>query len=260
MRRFLNLPYCDENPKFQMVDLYLPDEGDSFPVFVYFNGGGLIHASYHIDEEGFVKLLTENGIAVASVGYHIYPYSGNRPVSTLSQFMEDAVMGIQYLKTHIGEYCKMEALYIGGSSCGAYVSAMLAMDNSWLEKCGMTPMDVAGFVHDSAIYSAHFSSLRDRNLPYSRVITDDSAPLYYVGVEADYPPMLFITSEQDSPTRRSGAKLMVSALKYLGHKAPKIQLKILNGTHCAYHWEEDCEGNNIFGKTVCDFIRSHTAI
>lgn len=42
MKKIENIPYSEIGNKRQVLDLYLPEDTDSFPLFVYFHGGGIV--------------------------------------------------------------------------------------------------------------------------------------------------------------------------------------------------------------------------
>ena len=252
MRAILNIPYADRNPAVNNLNIYLPDEGESFPVFLYFHGYALVHINNSLGEDPFVVYLTEHGIAVVAANYSLYPSSKGCPNVKYPTFLEDAAGAVAWVKAHISEYCKMDSLIVGGSSTGAYLSAMLCFDRKWLGAHGIVPTDIDGFIHDSPQLTTHYSILKEKGLANNRVMIDESAPLYYVGTEKEYPSMLFINAEHDSHTRLSQTKLMVTALKNLGHTAPKIQSVVLEGTHCSYVNEP----NTVFGEVLRRFIQS----
>jgi len=252
MRSFANLAYADHNAAVNTLNIYLPDEGDSFPVFLYFHGGGLIHTNGNIGRFPFVKHLTDNGIAVIGASYRLYPIcKGERNVQ-FPDFLVDAADAVNWVKNNISQYCNMEKLFVGGSSHGAYLSAMLCFDKQWLGAHGISPLDIDGFIHDAPQLTTHFSVLQEKGLSTKRVIIDEAAPLYYVGVEEDYPNMLFINAENDGHTRLSQTKLACTALKNLGH-GDKVQSIVLEGTHCSY---VNAAGQE-FGKLILNFIRNH---
>jgi len=259
MRRYMNLPYADRNPLLNVLDVYLPDEGSRFPVFLYFHGGGLVHANHKICGDPFVKFLIKNGVAVVSAAYHLFPCIKGQHHVKYPMFLEDAADAVAWVKEHIGEYCEMERFFIGGSSNGAYLSAMLCLDKSWLGKHGFSPLDIDGFVHDCAQLTAHYAVLKEKGLAHNRVIIDESAPLFHVGTEEQYPPMLFLASSQDGQTRLSQTKLMFTALKNLGHKEPKVQFEVLQGTHCSHVSRVEETGESVFGKKILDFMQSQMA-
>jgi acetyl esterase/lipase len=253
MRTFANLVYADRNPQVNNLNIYLPDEGDSFPVFLYFHGAGLIHTNASIGRFPFTQYLTSHGIAVVCAAYHVYPISKGERNVNFPMFLEDAADAVNWVKSHISEYCKMEKLIIGGSSNGAYLSAMLCFDKKWLGKHGISPLDIDGFIHDAPQLTTHFSVLREKGFSNKRVIIDEAAPLFYVGTETDYPNMLFINAENDGHTRLSQTKLACTALKNLGH-GDKVQSVVLSGTHCSYVNAPDQDGENEFGKLILNFI------
>lgn len=253
MRSIPKIDYADRNPKVNYLNIYLPDAGDSFPVFLYFHGAGLIHSNGVIGRFDFTKYLTDHGIAVVSASYHVYPIAPSERNVKFPMFLEDAADAVNWVKTHISEYCNMERLFIGGSSAGGYLSAMLCFDKQWLGKHGLSPMDIDGFIHDAPQLTTHFSVLREKGLSAKRVIIDESAPLFHIGTEEAYPPMLFINAENDGHTRRSQVQLACTVLKNLGH-GDKVQSVVLNGTHCSYVNAPDVDGVNVFGKLISDFI------
>ena len=67
MKEFLDIKYGNE--PLQMLDVYIPD-CESFPVFVYFHGGGIEAGK---KENFFIPYLVEKGVAVVSANYRMYP-------------------------------------------------------------------------------------------------------------------------------------------------------------------------------------------
>lgn len=144
-------------------------------------------------------------------------------------------------------------IYVGGSSAGGYLSQMLCFDEKWLAKYNIKPCDITGFIHDAGQPTCHFNVLKERGIDSRRVIIDDSAPLYHIGEADEYPPMLIIVSDNDMKNRYEQTMLLESTLKHFGH-TEKVQLKIMNGTHCAYVNKVDQDGESVFGKLVLSFI------
>lgn len=260
MKSILNIPYADRNPAVNNLNIYLPDKGNSFPVFVYFHGYALVHLDNNLGDEAFVKHLINHGIAVVAANYSLYPCSKGCANVKFPTFIEDATDAVAWVKAHIGQYCKMNSLFVGGSSTGAYLSAMLCFDPKWLGAHDLAPTDINGFIHDSPQLTTHYSILKEKGMANNRVMIDESAPLYYVGTEKEYAPMLFINADNDSHTRLSQTKLMVTVLKNLGHTSPKIQAKVLSGTHCSYVNALEQDTDDTFGKTVLDFISNAAAL
>ncbi len=252
MRKYTKIDYADRNASVNKLCVFLPDEGDRFPVLLYFHGAGVLHADCDISYEPITEYLTQNGVAVVCASYHQFPYTKDAGVVRYTDILEDAADTVKWVKTSLSEYCQTESLFIGGSSHGGYPAAMLCFNNTLLSTCGLSPTDIDGFIFDSPQLTTHYSALKEKGFAYNRIIIDGAAPLYHVGTEKEYPPMLFINAENDSPTRLSQAKLAVTVLKNLGH-GDKLQSVILPGTHCSYVNAQEQE----FGKLILDFMRNN---
>jgi hypothetical protein len=191
--------------------------------------------------------MVSHGVAVVSANYRMYP-SAKYP-----DFLEDAADAVAWVFENIGNYGKINGIYVGGSSAGGYISQMLCFDKRWLANHGMKPTDITGFVLDAGQPTCHFNVLRERGIDPRRVIIDDSAPMYHIGADEQYAPMLVIVSDQDMQNRYEQTMLMLSTLKHFGH-TENVQLKVMNGRHCAYVNAVDENGESVFGTLVLPFI------
>lgn len=245
MKTIANIPYSDIGHKNQILNLYLP-EADSFPVFIYFHGGGL-EAGAH-DDLPFLDYLTEKGIAVASVQYRMYP------TAKYPEFIMDAAASVAWTMQHIGEYGKCDKFYVGGSSAGGYLSMMLCFDKRWLAPYSIAPTDIAGYIHDAGQPTKHFNVCREEGIDSRRVVIDDTAPIYHIGNAEEYSPMIFIISDDDMFNRYEQTMLMINTLKHFEYDQSKIKLKVTHGGHCVSLRTADEDGNNAFGKTVYEFM------
>lgn len=230
----------------QKLDIYLPDR-ESFPVFLYFHGGGIEHGSK--DSESEVRIgeyLASHGVGCVSANYRMYP------TAVYPEFIRDAAMAAAWVKEHITEYGGDGRIYLGGSSAGGYLSMMLCFDKKYLAPYGLAPVDFTGFIHDAGQPTTHFNVLRERGIDSRRVIVDEAAPLYHVCAEEEYPPMHFIVSDDDMAGRYEQTMLMLATLRHFDHEA--FTYKVMNGTHCAYVGAVDENGESVFGKMVYDYI------
>ncbi|MBR6792932.1 MAG: hypothetical protein IKM48_01065, partial [Clostridia bacterium] len=132
-----------------------------------------------------------------------------------------------------------------------YLTMMLCFDKRWLGAHGLSPMDFDGFIHDAGQPTAHFNVLKERGIDSRRVIVDDSAPLYHIGVDEEYPPMLFIVSDNDMENRLEQTQLVISTLKHFGHER---EMLLVHGKHCEHGRVVDEKGVNPFAKMILDFI------
>lgn len=236
----------------QRLDLHLPDKGDSFSVFVYFHGGGFERGDKASEKlMPFYKYMTDHGIAVATANYRMYPDA------KYPDFIEDGAEAVAWVKAHFGDYARPEKLFVGGSSAGGHLTMILCFDRSRLGAHDISPTDIDGFLHDAGQPTCHFRMLKERGLDPKRILVDDRAPLYYVGLDEEYPVMRFIVSDNDMKNRYEETLLMISALKNFGHTAPQITLKVMNGKHCAYVQAVEENGDSVFGKLCHEFIREN---
>lgn len=230
----------------QYLDIHLPD-CNSFPVFLYFHGGGLEEGDKAQRFNLFIEYLTSHGIAVVSANYRMYPDA------KYPDFLVDCAKAVAWVFENMKSYGNVTGIYVGGSSAGGYISQMLCFDKHYLAAHGISPMDIAGFIHDAGQPTCHFNVLRERGIDTRRVMIDESAPLYHVGADPDYPPMLIIVSDNDMENRYEQTVLLISTLKHFGH-AEKVKLKVMQSTHCAYIRKADETGESVFGKLIEDFI------
>ena len=158
MRNYYDIHYCEKKDDAHLLDVHLPDEGDSFPVFIYFHGGGLVHFNQHFSITLWPEHLTDRGIAVVRANYSLYPDA------KYPDFLEDAANVVLWVKEHFSEYANAEKIFVGGSSAGGYLSMMLCFDKTWLSGCGLSLDDISGFVHDAGQPSCHFNVLAEQGL------------------------------------------------------------------------------------------------
>lgn len=225
------------------LDIYLP-ENDKFNVFVYFHGGGL-EAGDKSDAEVLAEYLVKKNTAVVSANYRMYPSA------VFPEYITDAARCISWVFDNIKNYGKCDKIYVGGSSAGAYISMLLCFDKTYLDRYGLSTTDIAGYIHDAGQPTSHFNVLRERGIDTKRVIVDETAPLYYVGMQKNYSKMAFVVSDNDMECRYEQIMLMQSTLKHFGYKA---DIEIMHGKHCQYVKKKNDDGESILGKLIYKYI------
>ena len=245
MKEYLHIEYSDVCPKYNYLNLLLPD-GECKAVFVYIHGGGLVITKPCDHINPFMKDLCNRGIGVATIEYRGFPRY------KYPDFIEDSAAAVAWVKEHIKEYTDCDKIFVGGSSAGGYLSMMLCFDKKYLGIYGIEPTDLAGFVHDAGQPTAHFNVLKSRGIDSRRVIVDESAPLYHIGVDSEYPPMVFIVSDNDMENRYEQTQLVMSTLKHFRYDESKYYLEVRNGTHCHYTGVDD----GVFAGIIEKFIEN----
>ena len=245
MKEILDIYYTEEKHPMQMLDLYLPD-AESFPVFIYFHGGGLENEDRLSGAES-MKRLAAHGVAAVAVDYRKYPEV------QYPAFIEDCAAAVAWVKKNIANYGNAEGLYVGGSSAGGYLSMMLCFDEKYLGAVGVDPSEIAGWFHDAGQPTKHFTVLKYDGEDARRVIVDETAPLYHIGKAKKYAPMRFIVSDNDIDGRYEQIMLVLSTLKHFGHT--NFDCKLMHGSHCHY-----CDivspTKGILGEMVLDFLKN----
>ena len=244
MKKIKNILYGNLDISHKL-DVYLP-EGDVASVFLYFHGGGLEGGDKKC-AEGFSQYLTDRGIAVVSANYRMYPNA------QYPEFICDAAQAVAWVSKYMKNEIGCDKLYVGGSSAGGYLSMMLCFDRCYLESVGLDNSAIAGYFHDAGQPTAHFNVLKHGNIDSRRVIVDETAPLFYVGVEKKYPPMRFVVSDNDMKNRYEQTMLILSTLSHFGYQS--FDHIVMNGKHCEYCSKTDENGESVFGKMIYDFVK-----
>ncbi len=243
---------CDLEYKQNLfIDLHLPDN-DNFDLLVYFHGGGLVSGTRK-DADVFVETLAKNNIATASVEYSLYPNA------KFPDFITDCAQAVKWLKENICRYGKCNRLFVGGSSAGGYISMMLCFDEKYLKEVGVLATDIAGYIHDAGQPTTHFNVLKEFGMDGKRIVVDETAPLYYVGLSERYAPMVFIISDNDMFGRHEQTMLILKTLEHFGHK-DKVFLEILSGKHYEYVGKQDENKESVFGNVISKYIKKMNVI
>lgn len=246
MKLIKDIFYTKDNDPMRSLDIYLPDK-ESFPVFVYFHGGGIEGGDKKSGEKIWTK-LAEDGICVVNANYRLYPEA------VYPEFIRDAAGAVGWTFKHIKEYGDATDIFVGGTSAGGYLSMMLCFDDKYLAVHKIKPTDIKGFFHDAGQPSTHYNVLRERGVDSKRIIVDEAAPLYHIS-EKEYTNMVFIFSDNDLKNRYEQTMLLKGALE--AFKIPKEKYEFIlmrNSTHCSYCKKETPEGENFLGVMIEKFI------
>lgn len=173
------------------LDIYIPDyPREGAPLIVFFYGGGWDSGS-RSDYTFIGQAFAAEGYTVAIPDYRLYPEVRWRG------FMSDAAQAVAYLGERFPEIAQGErGLVLAGHSAGAYIAAMLALDDTWLEEAGANPCQVQSVIGLAGPYD--FLPLGSRTL---REIfgpgeaTDETQPITHV--DAGDPPMLLVIGSND---------------------------------------------------------------
>ena len=180
-----------KDPK-QALDLYIPNGNVNLaPVFLFLHGGGFREgdrAHYGSIARPFLK----HGIITAVASYrltgdgHHYPAQSN-----------DVKAAIKWLYENVSNYGgRPDALFVGGHSAGAILSADVAVNREWMAKAGLPKNILRGIIPVSGPYD-----MRKKGRPGEQSAYAPTAEL-----QAQASPILHITDPVPSALVVVGSK------------------------------------------------------
>ena len=126
---------------------------------------------------------------------------------------------------------------------------MLCFDERYLGAHGLAPTDIKGYIHDAGQPTTHFNVLRERGTDPKRLICDEAAPIWHVGLAKEYAPMIFIVSDRDMVGRYEQTMLMHTTIEHFGYDMSRVLLEVVeNSKHCEYVSHANPDGTS----TLCE--------
>ncbi|MEN8115982.1 MAG: alpha/beta hydrolase [Bacteroidota bacterium] len=194
------------------LDIYYPESAENYTTVVWFHGGGIKAGNKHIPEK-----LKEKGIAIVAVNYRLSP-KVKCPV-----YIEDAAAAVAWTFKNIEKYGgDKNKIVVSGHSAGGYLTNMVGMDKTYLEKHGIDANDIAMLIPFSGHTITHFTVRSERGIDGKQPIIDEFAPLYHV--RADAPPLVLITGDRELEMlgRYEENAYMYRMMKVAGHTQTKL--------------------------------------
>ncbi len=160
LQRYDDLAYTESadpwSDSLQRLNLILPADAKGCPLLIWIGGGAWAYVNRHVEMD-FAERLAMEGIAVASVGHRLSPAlwrdsSLNRGIKHPAH-VEDVALAFKWLHEHAMEYgYDPEQIFIGGYSSGAQLSALLSVDESYLQAHGLELSDIRGVIPIAGTY------------------------------------------------------------------------------------------------------------
>ncbi|HET9949392.1 MAG TPA: alpha/beta hydrolase [Longimicrobiales bacterium] len=123
-----------------LLDVFMPEGRAGVPVVVFFHGGELRYGSKASGEALAARLLPM-GIGVVSANYRL------SPPFVHPAHVQDASTAVAWVLDHIAEYGGDPAnVYVSGHSAGAYLAALMAVDERWLGERGVERSRIRGWI------------------------------------------------------------------------------------------------------------------
>lgn len=167
------------------LDIYYPENVDSFTTVVWFHGGGLTSGEKFIPER-----LKNHKLAIVAVNYRLSPKVKS------PAFIDDAAAAVAWTFKNISKYGgDPKKIVVSGHSAGGYLTSMIGLDKHYLAAYGIDANSIYKLVPFSGQMITHFTVRKERGIPETKPIVDDMAPLYHV--RPDAPPLYLITGDRN---------------------------------------------------------------
>ncbi len=191
------------------LDVYRPEKADSAPVIVFFYGGswqGGAKESYLF----VASALARRGYITIVPDYRVYPEV------RYPAFIQDGAQAVRWAKDNARRFGGDPGkVFIMGHSAGAYIAAMLTIDDEWLKAVNLTPKrDIAGLIGLAGPYD--FLPIQD---PTVKKIFGDPAPVAtqpITYVSGDEPPSFLATGTDDDTVDPGNASRLGKRLRAAG--------------------------------------------
>ena len=208
-----DIPYLDADGNADMEErckvlVSYPGDGRNLPVLVFFHGGGLKRGERHIPEK-----LRQPDLVTVGAGYRVYP------TVSVAQLLDDSAAAVAWTVAHAGEFGgDPENIYLSGSSGGAYIALMLALDKHYLAKYGIDADKLSGVISMAGQVITHQAAREEKHINRKQPTIDEMAPLYHI--RPDAPPILLLAGDtrSDLLCRRQENAYMYAMMKHIGHK------------------------------------------
>ena len=192
----------------QRLDVYTPKNAANRPIIVFWYGGGW--------EDGKKSQYRFVGAALAKAGYvAVLPDYRLYPEVKFPEFVHDGGAALAWVVSHAGEIGgNPQRIYVAGHSAGAHLAAMLAYDRSQLDRVGLPPGTVRGFIGLSGPYALDPNTHTYRAIFGAPFALADWQPVQLA--KAGAPPALLLHGEADPVAYVGHARKMAAALAALG--------------------------------------------
>ena len=152
------------------LDFYYPSELQDFPTIVWFHGGGLEGGNKEIPAG-----LMDSGLGIIGVNYRLLPKA------TIQECIDDAAAAVAWAFREVAARGgSPDKIFVGGHSAGGYLTDMVVLDKSWLEKYGIDADRIAGAFPYSAQVIKHYNVRKLDGLGPLEPRLDETAPLYHI--------------------------------------------------------------------------------
>lgn len=196
----------DAHPVKHRLDLFVPDGAKDAPVLLFVHGGGWTSGDKNL--YSFIgRAFAEQGFVTAVINYRLSP-EVQHPAH-----IEDVARAFVWVYRNISQYGgTSEKIFVMGHSAGGHLTALLALDEKYLQAHGLTLAAIKGAIPISGVYDVTGMLNLYRTVfgadPQQRW---DASPLAHVGPTK--PPFFVIYAQFDFPGLDTQGQQLFALLK-----------------------------------------------
>jgi acetyl esterase/lipase len=247
-RVMLDIPYVQGSlsPN-QTLDLYLPDTTAPVPVVMVIFGGGLRQGDKK-EEAAIGRRLAAEGLGAVVINYRLSP-AVQHPAH-----VEDVAAAIAWTKRHIGEHGgDPDRLFLLSWSAGAYLTALVALNDQYLAAHGLAPSALRGVIPISGFHHV------ERVAPNRPKDTWGAEPSAWPKASSaayarrDAPPFLLLYADGDAADRKQESLDLAKALTDAGHTS--VRTRQIDGRTHTTIWSHLANEGDAGLAAVTAFVR-----
>jgi acetyl esterase/lipase len=188
------------------LDLFVPEGLKDAPVLIFVHGGGWTSGDKHL--YSFIgRTFAQQGLVTAVINYRLSP-EVQHPAH-----IEDVARAFAWVYKNISQYGgNPEKIFVMGHSAGGHLTALLALDEKYLQAHGLTLTAIKGAIPISGVYDVSGMFTLYRTVfgadPQQRW---DASPLAHVG--SNKPPFFVIYAQFDLPGLDTQGQQLFALLK-----------------------------------------------
>lgn len=197
----------------QRLDVYAPRNGKARAILLFLYGGGWVsgHRWYY---PLFGHTFAQRGLTCVVPDYHLYPQA------RFPSFVDDAALAFKWVHDHADELGGSDLpIFVMGHSAGAHISALMALDPSYLGAHGLSPAAIKGVIGLAGPYSLNplkWPGVKDIFAP-SASAPHSARPIKLA--RAGAPPMLLLHGARDRIAKADASVNFALALTEAGSDA-----------------------------------------
>ena len=219
------------------------------PVVVFVHGG-----SWRDGDPQYYDFIGRNlaprGFVVVNLGYRLGT-DGRWPA-----MLEDSASGVAWVKANIAEYGgDPERITLMGHSAGAYNVAMLALDEQWLGREGLSSADIAGVISLAGPLDFYpFDSDSTRAAFATATRPEMTQPVNHITGRA--PPFLLLHGLDDTTVKPRNSRKLDTLLRQAGDAVRLVEYPQMDHTGIIMALATPWSGRDTVTAEVLEFARN----